>query len=106
VCVDMAGETLFSCGLLLCYHALREFISLHSTGFTGQIPEHLHGCAVQNLREETGHTGNCGSEQRHFDINSRSVCLNFRHLKHMSEFSAQLLTGDVCSRSFLIHVSS
>ncbi len=67
VCVDVSGESLLVFELLLWQLAMREFVSLHSTGFSWKLPEHLHRCAVQNLCEEAGYRGKLTDRQTETD---------------------------------------
>lgn len=60
--VDVSWEGLLPMDVWVGNPAVLQSEALQPPWFTGQLPVHLHGRLVQDLSEETGRTGNCGTE--------------------------------------------
>lgn len=60
--VDVSWESLLPLDVRVRNPPVLQPEALQLPGFTGQLPVHLHGRLVQHLCEETGRTGNCGTD--------------------------------------------
>lgn len=61
--VDVSWECLLSMDVWVGDPAVLQSEALQLPRLTGQLPVHLHGRLVQDLSEETGRTGNCGTDR-------------------------------------------
>lgn len=66
--VDVCREGLLSLDLWVGNPTVFQSKTLQLSWLTGQLPVHLHGCLVQDLSEETGRTGNYGTDGDKFKI--------------------------------------
>lgn len=58
--VDVSWEGLLPLEVWVGNPTVLQSEALQCPWLAGQLPVHLHGSLVQDLREETGRTGNCG----------------------------------------------
>lgn len=61
--VDVCWECFLSLELCVGHLVVLQSEALQLPRLTGQLPVHLHGCLVQDLCEETGRTGDCGTDR-------------------------------------------
>lgn len=61
--VDVAGKDFLPLEVGLRDLAISQLEAFHLARLTGQLPEHLHGCLVQNLGEKTRRTGDCEEKE-------------------------------------------
>lgn len=61
--VDVCWEGFLSLELCVGNPVVLQSEALQLPRLTGQLPVHLHGCLIQDLCEETGRTGNCGTNR-------------------------------------------
>ncbi len=68
VCVDVCWEGLLPLDIGVGNPMVLQSESLQLPWLTGQLPVHLHGRLVQDLSEETGRTGNCGTDRDRYGL--------------------------------------
>lgn len=89
--VDVCWECFLSPELCVGNPTVLQSEALQLPRFTGQLPVHLHGCLVQDLCEEAGRTGNCGTDRdrriSETELNSDLIQIRSKQgSDHMDEF--------------------
>lgn len=61
--IDVSWEGLLPLYVWVGNPAVLQSEALQLSRLIGKLPVHLHGRLVQDLSEETGRTGNCGTDR-------------------------------------------